>query len=223
MEPKLDVDFRVINDVGELYNFILNKIKIEVPNHLNNIVACDVHYGEYAFVSCVLYDIKDRVMIEEVSVKSSILYSYKPGLFALREVPPIMDSLRRLYNKPDCIILDGHGIAHPKKAGLACFVGVIYDIPAIGVAKSPLVGNFHIPCEDRGCWEPVYYKSEKVGEVVRTRSKTKPIFVSPGHRINFSASRNIVLNLVMKSKLPEPLRLAHLRAKSMAKLLKKGG
>ena len=224
MDVKVDVEFGDIDDVAGLYGFISSKARICKPQNSIKVVAgCDVHYEDMAYGSCIIYDIEDRVIIEQVDVRTQIYRDYKPGFFSLREAPTIVEALKRVYSEVHCIIVDGHGIAHPKGAGLATFIGVIFDKPCFGVAKNKLVGDYNMPCNQKGCWEPLYLGNEKVGEVIRTRAETKPIFVSPGHRIDFSTAREITLALIQRSKIPEPLRIAHLRAKEMAKLLKKGG
>ena len=220
----MKLDFGDIEDVAGLYAFISNRAKICAPPYKIKIIAgCDVHYGDMAYASCIIYDITDSVVVEQVDVRTPIMRDYKPGLFALREAPPIVEALKRVYSDVQCIVVDGHGIAHPKGAGLATFIGIIFDRPSYGVAKNRLVGEYNMPGNYKGAWEPLYYNGEKVGEVIRTRANTKPIFVSPGHKIDFTTTRELTLKLVKRSKIPEPLRLSHLRAKEMVKLLKKGG
>ena len=220
----MQIEFGDIEDVAGLYGFIAGRAKICAPPYEIKIIAgCDVHYGDMAYASCIIYDIKDNVVVEEVDVSVPIIRDYKPGLFALREAPPIVEALKRVYSNVQCVVIDGHGIAHPRRAGLATFIGIIFNKPSYGVAKNKLVGEFNMPANYKGAWEPLYYEGEKVGEVIRTRANTKPIFVSPGHKIDFTTTREITLKLVKRSKIPEPLRLSHLRAREMVKLLKKGG
>ncbi len=202
----------------ELYNFIRKKVKITKPKkRIRYVVACDVHYSEAAYTSCVLFDIDDFVMIEESFAITEIKSDYISGFFALREAPPIIAGLKKIYTEPDCIIVNGHGIAHPMKAGLACFIGVIFQKPTFGIAVTPLVGEYRMPKNEKGAWEPLYYNNEKVGEVIRTRVGSKPIFCSPGHLIDFSTSKEITLKLIRKQKLPEPLYIAHMKTKPLSK------
>lgn len=205
-------------DVDELYNFIRKKVKIIKPRKkIRYVVACDVHYSDYAYTSCILFDIESFVTIEESIAKTNINFNYVPGLFALRESPPIVAGLKKIYTEPDCIIVNGHGIAHPQKTGLACFIGVIFQKPTFGIANNLLVGEYRIPKNEKGSWEPVYYNNEKVGEVIRTRVGSKPIFCSPGNLIDFSTAKDMTLKLIRKQKIPEPLYIAHRKVKLLTK------
>lgn len=135
-------------------------------------------------------------------------FSYTPGFLAFREGPAFLDAFRKIKNQPDVTLIDGNGIAHPRKMGLASFVGVVLDICTIGCAKTPFY-PFEYPSERKGDY--TYFtneKQEKVGICLRTRSNVKPIFVSPGHRIDFDHARAIVLKC-SKFRIPEPLREAH--------------
>ncbi len=204
--------------IEKLYKTISKQVIIEeVPDFFpKNIVGCDVSYREEARVSCVVFNVKKEKVIEEVSFKKETPADYVPAKFAKRELPLISEAISAISAQFDCIIVDGHGIAHPEKAGLACFVGVIFDLPTIGCAKNILVGKAEeIVCE-KGNWTDISYMNDKVGEAICTRDSTKPIFVSPGHKIGFKNSREIVLNLSINSKYPEPLRLADMNTRKIS-------
>ncbi|MBI3035562.1 endonuclease V [Candidatus Woesearchaeota archaeon] len=127
---------------------------------------------------------------------------YKPGFLAYREGPAISDAYAKLQNKPDVVIFDGNGILHPRRIGLASHIGVLLDIPSIGIAKQLLAGEVK---ENK-----VYVEKEARGELIATREHSKPIYVSPGHRISLKTSVDIVKNCIrFPHKLPEPLHLAH--------------
>jgi deoxyribonuclease V len=171
-------------------------------------LGCDVSYKEKAKVSCVVFNIKEKRIVEKITLEKKAFFEYIPGKFAFRELPLLAEAISAVSVPFDCIIVDGHGIAHPDKAGLACFVGVIFDLPTVGCAKNLLMGKFEeISCE-RGNWTDILYKGEKVGEAVCTKRGTKPIFLSPGNKIGFKNVRDTVLKLAINSKYPEPLRLA---------------
>ncbi len=146
-------------------------------------------------------------------VETSIAYRptafpYIPGFLSFREVPAVLDALEKLQITPDIILCDGQGIAHPRRFGIACHLGVIVDIPTIGVAKSLLVGK-HEPLADvKGSWQPLIYKKQTVGAVVRTRTGVKPVYVSPGHRISLPTSIDYALCCTTKYRLPETTRIA---------------
>jgi deoxyribonuclease V len=214
MKESLKINFEDLKNIDEIYRFVKSRVKITKPKNLiRYVVACDVYYSDYAYTSCILFDINDFITIEESKAITQITSEYRSGYFALREAPPIIAGLKKIYSEPDCIIVDGHGIAHPQNAGLASFIGVIFEKPSFGIAKTPLVGVFRMPKDEKGAWEPIYYNNEKVGEVIRTRVGSKPVFCSPGHLIDFTTAREMTIRLIKKQKIPEPLYLAHRKAK----------
>jgi deoxyribonuclease V len=139
---------------------------------------------------------------------------YIPGYLNFREGPALSKAFQKLKIRPDVTLIDGNGIAHPRRMGLASYVGVILDIPTIGCAKSPYF-PYKPPPNERGSFS-LYNndKGEKVGYCLRTRFSVKPIFVSPGHRMDFDSARNLVLDC-SKYRIPEPLRIAHYMAKDL--------
>ncbi len=139
-----------------------------------------------------------------------------PGFLSFREGPAIIVTIQKLKTKPDLILFDGQGIAHPKGIGIASHIGVMLNIPTIGCAKSKLVGKFEKPDKDKGSRTYLYYKGERVGAVLRTRKNVKPVFVSPGHMIDIKSAIEIVMNCATEYRIPEPLR----RADQLSKRLK---
>jgi deoxyribonuclease V len=202
-------------DVEKLYETIPRKVIVnEITNFFpENVLACDVSYKERAKVSCVGYNIEKRKVVEEIAFEREVYFEYIPTRFAIRELPLIVEAISAVSVPYDCVIVDGHGIAHPGKAGLACFVGVIFDLPTIGCAKNLLVGNFNSILLESGNWADLFYKGKKVGEAVCTKKGAKPIFLSPGNKIGFRNIREIILKLAINSKYPEPLRLADKNSK----------
>ncbi len=136
-------------------------------------------------------------------------FPYIPGLFAFRELPPLVSAFRRLRHTPDLILFDGHGLAHPRRLGLACHGGLLLDCPAIGCAKSKLVGTHAEPGRAHGAWTPLTDEGETIGAAVRTRDDVEPVYVSVGHRVDLPSSIRLVLEMTGKYRLPEPTRLAH--------------
>ncbi len=153
-------------------------------------------------------------IIEAVKEIRRVSIPYVPGYLNFREGPAFIKGFQKLKNKPDLTLIDGNGIAHPRKMGLASYVGVVLDIPTIGCAKSPFF-PYKLPPERRGAYS-LYKnrKNEKVGFCLRTRTSVKPVFVSPGHRVDFVFSRELVLACA-KFRIPEPLRIAHHMAKQL--------
>jgi deoxyribonuclease V len=136
-------------------------------------------------------------------------FPYVPGLLSFREIPAALDALASLRCAPDLLICDGQGLAHPRRFGLACHLGWLLDVPAIGVAKSRLLGDFAGPPAERGAWTPLIDRGEVVGAVVRTRRGVKPVLVSPGHRVDVASAVRLALACTDRYRLPEPSRAAH--------------
>lgn len=148
-------------------------------------------------------------VIEVATVQGRIEFPYIPGFLSFRELPLVAEAFARLSEPPDLLILDGQGLAHPRRFGLACHAGVELGLPTIGCAKSLLCGEFK-PFElRRGKRSPLLLDGEKVGYALCSRDRVKPIFVSPGHRISHETAVEIVLRCAPRYRLPEPTRLAH--------------
>ncbi|MCL7454196.1 MAG: endonuclease V, partial [Anaerolineae bacterium] len=141
--------------------------------------------------------------------KAPVTFPYVPGLLTFREGPSVVKALEELDTWPDLLIFDGHGLAHPRRIGLASHMGVILDRPSIGCAKSRLVGEHGEPDDDAGNWTPLRDGQEVIGAVVRTRAKVKPVFVSIGHRIDLNTAVDFVLRCTRGYRLPETTRYAH--------------
>ena len=136
-------------------------------------------------------------------------FPYIPGYLSFREIPAVLEALDKIRQWPDMLLCDGQGIAHPRRFGIACHLGVLTDIPAIGVAKSRLIGSYdHVPIE-KGQSVALIDKGEVVGAVLCTRSKINPLYISPGHKISLGSAINIVMQCVTKYRLPETTRWAH--------------
>jgi deoxyribonuclease V len=163
-----------------------------------NIVACIVVLSARTFEN-----------IETVYAIKPVTFPYIPGLLSFREAPVCIAAAEKLKIIPDCIIVDGQGVAHPRRLGLACHLGLFFDIPTIGCAKSRLIGEFKMPATQKGSTSPLKDKNEIIGSVVRTRSNVKPVFVSVGHKCRLSDAVRVVLECCVKYRLPEPSRIAH--------------
>lgn len=136
-------------------------------------------------------------------------FPYVPGLLSFREVPAVLDALQRLKLTPDLLLCDGQGIAHPRRLGIACHLGVLTDLPAIGVAKSRLIGTHDDLPTEKGSWVSLIDKGETIGAVLRSRTGVSPLYISPGHRIDLVTSIEYVLACTPKYRLPETTRWAH--------------
>lgn len=138
-----------------------------------------------------------------------VKFPYVPGLLAFRELPAILAALAKLHTAPDLILCDGQGIAHPRRFGIACHLGVLLDVPAIGAAKTRLTGRHAEPPNVKGAWTALLDGAETIGAVVRSRVGVKPIFVSIGHRVSLNTAIELTLACVTRYRLPETTRQAH--------------
>lgn len=164
--------------------------------------------GGRIWAAAVALRLSDLELQESAAVCQQIAAPYAPGFLSLREAPVALAALERLPTRPDLLFVDGQGLAHPRRFGLACHIGVVAAIPTIGVAKSKLIGRYEPPGPDRGEWTPLIDDGETVGAVVRTRAHTRPVFVSVGHRISLRTAIDYVLRCAPAFRLPEPIRLA---------------
>ncbi|MEJ2691594.1 MAG: deoxyribonuclease V [Candidatus Thiodiazotropha sp.] len=147
--------------------------------------------------------------MEQAVTRLPTCFPYVPGLLSFREIPSILEALKQIRRPPDLLLCDGQGLAHPRRFGLACHLGLLTDIPSIGVGKSRLVGTHgRVPAE-KGGWTPLIDRGEEVGAVLRTRQGVKPIYVSIGHRISLATAIDYVLAATTHFKLPETTRAAH--------------
>ena len=171
----------------------------------------DIWSNPTTAISCiVVLDIKDNFkIIEKVFAEKKIDFPYIPTFLAYRELPVILEAYKKLSSKPDAFIVDGMGILHPRKMGIASHFGVITDTISIGCGKSKLIGKYKEPPNKRFAYNPVYVDDELRGYIVRTRKNSNPIFVSSGNNISINNSLQLVLLSIDKYRLPEPTRLAH--------------
>jgi deoxyribonuclease V len=147
-------------------------------------------------------------VLDIITRNSTVGFPYIPGLLSFRELPAIRALLQDITILPDLLLCDGQGIAHPRRFGLACHLGVMFDVPTIGCAKTCLLGNGSEPGMTRGDSAPLMEQGEIVGCALRTRTQIKPVYVSPGHRISVQTACEWVLKFAPRFRLPEPLRLA---------------
>lgn len=162
---------------------------------------------EFAIGSIVVLN-KEKEIIEKIFLVKEIKFPYIPGFLSFREAPLIIKLFKKLKNKPDILMIDGQGIAHPRRFGIASHIGLKLNISTIGIAKSLLVGKYTTPQKDRGSFSFIFDKEEIIGVALRTKTNVKEIYVSIGHKISLNTSINIALEF-SKYRIPEPTRLAH--------------
>jgi deoxyribonuclease V len=187
-----------------------DKVKIVPLGKKPEFVAgVDAAFPENRVIAAAcLYRYPELSLLEETYAVTEVSFPYIPGFLSFREGPAIIEALKHFTIPPDVVLFDGQGIAHPKGLGIATHIGILLDVPTIGCAKSRLVGEYKVPGITRGNRSPLRYDGKTVGAVLRTRDNTRPVFVSPGHRIDIEASIEIVLGCISKYRLPEPLRRA---------------
>lgn len=164
--------------------------------------------GRHCIGGAVVWDLERRRVVERRIALREARFPYVPGLLSFREAPALLAALRALRTAPDALMCDGHGLAHPRRFGIACHLGVIVGRPTIGCAKSRLIGEYVEPGRRRGARSPLREGGERLGTVLRTREGVKPVFVSVGHRIDLATAERIVLDAATGYRLPEPTRLA---------------
>ncbi|MBE1534848.1 endonuclease V [Actinomadura algeriensis] len=185
------------------------------PVRPRTVAGLDVSYagdgdgtGARLAAAAVVLDAATLRVVEESVAVGTAAFPYIPGLFAFRELPTLVEALRGLRTVPDLLVCDGFGVAHPRRFGLACHVGVLTGLPAIGVGKTAFVGEHATPGPRRGDASPLTDDGEVVGRVLRTQDDVKPVFVSVGHRTGLDDACRIVLELAPDYRLPETTRRA---------------
>lgn len=180
------------------------------PATVRTIAGIDVGFHEkVARAAVVVLDFPSLEPLDWACAEMPITFPYVPGLLAFREGPSVLAALEQLSTRPDLLIFDAQGRAHPRRLGLASHLGVILDQPSIGCAKSRLIGAHDQPGDAVGDWTPLYDGEEMVGAVLRTRAGVQPIYVSIGHRIDLPTAVELVLRCIRHHRLPETTRYAH--------------
>jgi deoxyribonuclease V len=156
----------------------------------------------------VVLSFPELELVDQAIVHRPTTFPYVPGLLSFREAPAALEALERLSIRPDLLLCDGQGRAHPRRFGLACHLGLLSGIPSVGVAKSRLVGVHEQVAEERGSRQPLMLEGEVIGTVLRTRTAVKPVYVSIGHRVNLETAVDYVLRCAPKYRLPETTRWA---------------
>ncbi len=183
-----------------------------LPAHFEVLGAADISYVpaiDRLTAVMVTFRLPDLKLVETVHCVCPIEFPYIPGLLSFREVPPLLKAFELLERKPDVILCDGQGIAHPRKLGLASHLGLCLDIPTVGCAKKKLCGR-HEPFQmTRDLYRPILIHDEPVGFVLCSRTGVKPIYISPGHKSDLNTSLELVRRCLGRYRIPEPLRQAH--------------
>jgi deoxyribonuclease V len=176
---------------------------------LERVAGCDISFAkdDIACAACAVLDYQSLEVLDERVKKLKLKFPYIPTFLAFRELEGMLKVTTGV--DADVFMVGAQGLAHPRRAGLACHLGVVLDSPSLGVAKSRLIGRAEVPGSRKGCWVPLKDEREVVGAVVRTQLNSKPVYVSIGHRISLKTAIKITLETTRNYRLPEPLRKAH--------------
>lgn len=186
-------------------------VKEDQFSTIKRVAGVDVAYAKESdklIAAVAIINAETLEVIETATAEDTAQFPYIPGLFSFRELPSLIKAFAKLQNKPDLVVCDGQGYAHPQRFGLACHLGVIFDVPTIGCGKTRLLGEFETPETQRGAIAPLYDNGEVIGNVLRTQTGINPIYVSIGHRISLETATQWILKLTPKHRLPETTRLA---------------
>jgi deoxyribonuclease V len=189
----------------------------QLPDTVRYVAGVDAGFeqqGTITRAAVVVLSFPDLTPVDEALVRCPTTFPYVPGLLSFREIPAVLQALNRIEIQPDIILCDGQGIAHPRRLGIATHLGLIIDRPTIGVAKSRLTGTHAEVPHEKGDWEPLMDGPERIGAVLRSRTGTKPLYISPGHRISLETALDYVLRCTPKYRLPETTRYADRLASS---------
>ncbi|MGH8566459.1 MAG: deoxyribonuclease V [Gammaproteobacteria bacterium] len=179
---------------------------------VRRIAGADVAFigaGRIARAAIAVLGFPGLDLIEQAVAERPCEFPYVPGLLSFREVPVLLQALKRLSVWPDLVLCDGQGYAHPRRLGLACHLGLCSDLPTIGVAKTRLIGRHGTVPAGRGGWTALLDKEETIGAVLRTRVGVRPLFVSVGHRVGLQSAVRFVMACTTRYRLPETTRAAH--------------
>tara|TARA_B100000745_G_scaffold299691_1_gene251115 strand:+ start:529 stop:1209 length:681 start_codon:yes stop_codon:yes gene_type:complete len=180
-------------------------------DHVKLVAGVDVAYqkhGDKLVAAVVVLDAETLDVIETSIAEAQVQFPYIPGLFSFRELPPLINAFDQLQHKPNLVVCDGQGLAHPRRFGLACHLGVIFNIPSIGCGKTRLLGKHEEPVKERGGIAPLMDNNEVIGAAVRTQTNIKPIYVSIGHKISLNSACHWITRLSPAFRLPETTRQA---------------
>ena len=200
----------------ELQKSLRERVRLEpLKKAVRTIAGADISFNKFSpvvYAGLVVMRLPSLEVIEEVGVVSETRFPYVPGLLSFREAPSVLEAWAKLKTEPDAVMFDGQGIAHPRRVGIASHVGLILKRPTLGCAKSVLVGKYEEPAEERGNWSELVdpKNGEIVGAALRTKTRTQPIYVSPGHLIDLEGAIRLTLAADGGYRQPEPTRRAHL-------------
>lgn len=196
------------------------KVRLQPLSRPARLVAgCDISFNKFSdvvYAGIIVLRLPDLAAVERATAVTKTNFPYVPGLLSFRETPALLEAWQQLNTAPDVVMLDGQGLAHPRRFGIACHFGLLTELPTLGCAKTVLVGKYQEPAESAGSYSLMTHKDETVGAAVRTKDGIAPVYVSPGHLIDLPSAIDLALRCVKghdtkpKYRIPEPTRLAHI-------------
>lgn len=202
----------------DLQNQLRDQVRIQpLARSVNTIAGADISFNKFSEViysGVVVLSLPDLQIIESACIRTVTRFPYVPGLLSFRETPSLLEVWEKLIIKPDVLMFDGQGLAHPRRFGIACHAGLLLDLPTIGCAKSILVGKHEELALEAGSRAPLMDRGEQVGVALRTKKKVAPVYVSAGHLIDLDSAVDLVLRSA-RYRQPEPTRQAHLLVNRM--------
>jgi deoxyribonuclease V len=196
-----------------------------LPDQISLVAGADISYNKFSevvYAAIVVLRLPELEVVTTSGVVSTMTFPYVPGLLSFREAPSLIEAWKNLDVRPDVLMLDGQGIAHPRRLGIASHFGLLIDLPTVGCAKTVLTGRYEEPAEQAGSFSPLIHRGETIGAALRTKDRVSPVFISPGHLADLPTSIALALKCVRgyadhrsKYRIPEPTRLAHLLVNAM--------
>jgi len=184
---------------------------------IRTVAGVDASYRDLARAAVVVFSFPALEVVESAVGEAETTFPYVPGLLSFREAPAVLAAMEKLRVRPDLLMFDGQGIAHPRRFGIAAHLGLYLETPSIGCAKSRLTGSYEEPGPDSGDSSPLTHRGEVIGTVLRTKPRANPLFISVGYRIELATAVEVVRRCLRGYRLPEPTRAAHHLADAAAK------
>jgi deoxyribonuclease V len=210
-----------------LQTHLRDKIVLQsLPPDIKLVAGADISFNKYSediYAGIVVLRLPELEVVATSGIITTTKFPYIPGLLSFREAPALIEAWEKLTVRPDVLVLDGQGIAHPRRLGIASHVGLWLELPTIGCAKSVLVGKYEEPLAEAGSWTPMTHKGDTIGAALRTKHRVSPVYVSPGHLADLEGAIELTLRCckgyattgTSKYRIPEPTRLAHLFVNSL--------
>jgi deoxyribonuclease V len=192
----------------QLKNQVITKDDLGTVKYVAGVDAGFLENKQITQAAIAVLTFPQLELVEQAIAKKPTTFPYIPGYLSFREIPAILEAFKKLQITPNLILCDGQGLAHPRRFGLACHLGVLLDLPTIGVAKSLFVGKYEELAPEKGSWQPLMDREETIGLVLRSRTNVKPIYVSIGHKISLPTAKDYVMKCLTKYRLPETTRWA---------------